>query len=82
MSFDIERVADILVCPACHQEMLTHGETLVDVSPECRRVYQIPDGIPRLLISESEQLPVDQWSAIMQQHGRDPSTGLPPDTDL
>lgn len=75
MSFDFSRVADIIVCPACHNPLVQDGDTLVDVSPDCRRVYDIIDDIPRLLTSESKQLSREDWSAAMTRVGRNPETG-------
>ena len=75
MSFDPGRLGDMLVCPACHNQMVMHDDALVDVSPECRRSFQIVDGIPRLLVSDSEELSPDAWGSIMSQHNRDSTTG-------
>ena len=77
MSFDLAQVADILVCPACHGKVVMDGDTLVDVSPECRRAFQIQDGIPRLLVGESTELSVDDWGQVMSRSGRDVATGEP-----
>lgn len=75
MPFDFSRVADITVCPACHSPLVHDGDTLVDVSPECRRAYDIIDDIPRLLTSESKELSKEDWSAVMTRAGRNPETG-------
>lgn len=75
MDFDMSAVGDILVCPACHCEMVLEGDGLVDVSPDCRCSYQILNGIPRLLISESTELDREEWGAIMARHGRNSTTG-------
>ena len=77
MPFDFNRVADIAVCPACHAELVHDGDTLVDVSPECRRSFQIVDDIPRLVVTESTELAIDDWAAVMSRAGRDGSTGQP-----
>lgn len=80
MPFDMSTVGDILVCPACHSALVLEQDTLVDSSPDCRRAYQILDGIPRLLVSESQELEQDSWSDIMLRHGRDVHTGEPTET--
>lgn len=77
MPFDLSRVEDILVCPACHSKVVLDGDALVDVSPDCRRSFLIQDGIPRLLVSESTELSVEGWSQVMARTGRDASTGEP-----
>ncbi len=75
MTFDISQLKKILVCPACHGDMIEHKDALVDVSPECRRSYPVLHSIPRLLVSDSAELSVEAWGKIMSQHNRDPKTG-------
>ena len=67
MPFDISRVADILVCPASHSKLVLDGENLVATCPESRRSYPILDGIPRLLVSESTVLSVEDWQTVMDR---------------
>ena len=76
MLFDLERVNDLLVCPACHSPMVKDADRLVDVTPACRRAYPILDGIPRLLVVESEELSKESWGEIMERHHRDETTGV------
>lgn len=61
---------EILVCPLSRKELVLEGESLVSTDPETRRQYQIQDGIPNLLIEESEELSVEAWKAIMDRHGK------------
>lgn len=80
MSFDLAQVSDLLVCPACHAPLVMADERLISVSPAHRRAYPILDGIPRLLVVESEELSVDDWGDIMERNGRDRVTGEPTGT--
>ena len=77
MTFDYDKVKDILVCPKCKGTLVHNGETLVCVDPEARFSYPIVDSIPRLLADEATELSVEDWSAVMQQHDRCQTTGEP-----
>lgn len=60
----------ILVCPLSHAALVQEGETLVSTDPNTRRRYKIVDGIPNMLIEESEELSQNEWQEIMKRHGR------------
>jgi hypothetical protein len=60
----------ILVCPLSHAALVQDGDTLISTDPNTRRRYKITDGIPNMLIDESEELTREDWHAIMQRHGR------------
>lgn len=75
MSFDFDKVKDILVCPKCHSELIKDGESLICTNPEIRLSYAILQGIPRLLVDEATELSQDDWAAAMTRAGRDPVTG-------
>jgi uncharacterized protein YbaR (Trm112 family) len=61
---------DILCCPETKADLVLDGDTLVSTDKETRRRYRIEDDIPIMLIEESEQLSMEEWIAIMQNHGR------------
>jgi uncharacterized protein len=61
---------DILCCPDTKADLVLDGDTLVSVDKSTRRRYKIKDDIPVMLIEESEQLSLDEWTAIMQKHGK------------
>lgn len=75
MSFDFERVSDILACPLCKADLVHDGSALVCVDPAFRLSYPILDDIPRLLADEAVELSMDDWSQIMLRHNRNPETG-------
>ena len=60
----------ILVCPLSHAPLVQEGQTLVSTDSDTRRRYTIMDGIPNMLIDESEELRREEWEAIMKRHGR------------
>jgi uncharacterized protein YbaR (Trm112 family) len=61
---------EILVCPDSHAPLVQDGETLVSTDPATRRRYKIDDGIPVMLVEESETLDEGAWREIMARHGR------------
>ena len=60
---------DILACPESKAPLVLDGETLVSTDPTTRRRYRIEDGIPNLLIENSEVLPEAEWREIMDRSG-------------
>jgi len=59
---------DILCCPETKAELVLDGETLVSTDKKTRRRYRIEDDIPVMLIDESEQLSMKEWTEIMKKH--------------
>jgi uncharacterized protein YbaR (Trm112 family) len=64
------RLLEILVCPVSHAPLVEDGDTLVSTDPATRRRYRIDDGIPVMLIDESEELDEADWREIMKRHGK------------
>ena len=62
---------DSLCCPETKADLVLDSNTLVSTDKETRRLYRIEDDIPIMLIEESEQLSMEQWTAIMKKHGKD-----------
>ena len=62
---------DILCCPETKADLVLDSNTLVSTDKETRRLYRIEDDIPIMLIEESEQLSMEQWTAIMKKHDKD-----------
>jgi len=61
---------DILCCPETKADLVLDGDTLVSTDKKTRRRYRIEDDIPIMLIEESEQLSMEEWTEIMQKHGK------------
>ena len=45
---------EALVCPACHTALTQVRDSLQCRNPDCRRRYPVREGIPVMLIDESE----------------------------
>ena len=65
--FDFDRVSDILVCPLSHAKLVRQGQKLISTDSKTRLSYDIQDGIPRLLVDEATELPVDEWEKVMAE---------------
>lgn len=66
-----KELLDILCCPETKANLILDGNTLVSVDKNTRRRYRIENDIPIMLIEESEQLSLDEWSAIMKKYGKE-----------
>ncbi len=65
-----KELLDILVCPETKAELVLDGNYLVSTDKNTRRRYRIEDDIPIMLVEESEQLSLEEWSQIMKRHGK------------
>lgn len=59
---------DLLVCPLTKAPLVLDGESLVSTDAATRRRYRIDDGVPVMLIEESEELDEGTWREIMARH--------------
>ncbi len=60
---------EILCCPESGADLVLDGSRLVSVDKNTRLRYRIDNNIPIMLVEESEQLSVEEWTAIMKKHG-------------
>lgn len=65
-----KELLDILCCPETKADLVLDGNTLVSTDKQTRRRYRIEDDIPIMLIDESEQLSMEEWTEIMNRHGK------------
>lgn len=65
-----KELLDILVCPETKAELVLDGNYLVSTDKNTRRRYRIEDDIPIMLVEESEQLSIEEWTEIMKKHGK------------
>jgi hypothetical protein len=65
-----KELLEILVCPLSKAPLVEDGDTLVSTDTKTRRRYKVEDGIPNMLIEESEELSEDAWTEIMKKHGK------------
>jgi uncharacterized protein YbaR (Trm112 family) len=66
---DAELMA-ILACPESHAPLVRDGEWLVSTDANTRRRYQIREGIPIMLIDESEVMDEPAWREVMARCGK------------
>jgi uncharacterized protein YbaR (Trm112 family) len=60
---------DLLVCPEARVPLkLWHGK-LVSTDAATRRCYRIDDGIPVMLVEDSEVMPESAWREAMAEAG-------------
>ena len=57
----------ILVCPQSHAPLKQVGDWLYSTDADTRRRYPIRDGIPIMLIDESEVVDEDNFRKVMRQ---------------
>ena len=57
---------EILVCPESHARLVQVGDWLYSTDPATRRRYPIRDGIPIMLIDESEVVNPEEFERIVQ----------------
>lgn len=58
----------ILVCPESKARLVQVGDWLYSTDPATRRRYPIREGIPIMLVDESEVVPQGEFDRIMAQH--------------
>ena len=57
----------ILVCPQSHASLVQVGDWLYSTDEETRRRYPIRDGIPVMLIDESETVDIEEFKRVMSK---------------
>ncbi len=61
----------ILACPESKAPLIPLGDWLYSTYPATRRRYPVRDGIPIMLIEESEVVAEDEFQRIMAEHRPD-----------
>jgi len=57
----------IMVCPVTHAPLVQLGDWLYSTDPTTRRKYPIRDGIPIMLIDESEVTDQTEFDRVMTE---------------
>ena len=60
------QLLSIMVCPVSHAPLREIDDWLISTDPETRRRYPIRDGIPVMLIEESEEMAQDDWEEALK----------------
>ncbi len=63
-------ILEILVCPESKAPLVQDDDWLYSTDRETRRRYAIRDGIPNMLIEESEQISEEEFDRLMRKHDR------------
>ena len=63
---------EIMVCPVAHAPLVQVGDWLYSTDRETRRKYAIRDGIPIMLIDESEVVDLEEFDRVMTEVNRSP----------
>ncbi len=65
-----EELLRIMECPVGHAPLVQVGEWLYSTDPDTRRKYPIRDGIPIMLIEESQEAEADEFEQAMAEANR------------
>ena len=57
----------LMVCPDSHARLIQVGDWLYSTDPATRRRYPVREGIPIMLIDESEVVGEKEFQEVMQQ---------------
>jgi uncharacterized protein YbaR (Trm112 family) len=60
-----QELLGILVCPDSRARLVQQGEWLYSTDPKTRRRYPIRDGIPIMLIDESEVVNEEEFKRVV-----------------
>jgi uncharacterized protein YbaR (Trm112 family) len=66
------RLMEVLVCPLARTPLVQVGDWLYSTDAATRRRYPIRDGIPVMLIDESETVAISDFERVMTESGRTP----------
>ena len=64
-----------LVCPLSKAPVVRVGDWIYSTDPETRRRYPIRDGIPNMLVDESETVETEEFERVMAECGARKSDG-------
>ena len=72
-----EDLLSIMECPVAHVPLVQVGDWLYATDPETRRRYPIRDGIPIMLVEESEVVETEVYEKAMAdaKRSKEPSGG-------
>jgi uncharacterized protein YbaR (Trm112 family) len=61
------QLLSIMVCPVSHAPLREVDDWLISTDPESRRRYPVRDGIPVMLVEESEEMSREDWEAALHE---------------
>lgn len=60
------QLLSIMVCPVSHAPLIEVEGWLVSTDPATRLRYPIRDGIPVMLVEESEEMAPEAWQQVQE----------------
>lgn len=60
------QLLSIMVCPVSHAPLREVDDWLISTDSETRRRYPVRDGIPVMLIEESEEMAQEEWEEALK----------------
>lgn len=69
-----EELLKIMECPVGHAPLVQVGDWLYSTDPGTRRKYPIRDGIPIMLIEESQEADANEFEQAMAEANRSGSS--------
>jgi uncharacterized protein YbaR (Trm112 family) len=73
-TFDPELMS-ILVCPQSHARLIQVGDWLYSTDRETRRRYPVREGLPIMLIDESEVVSPEEFDKVMKDNQEKTANG-------
>lgn len=61
------QLLSIMVCPVSHAPLIDLEDWLVSTDPDTRLRYPVRDGIPVMLIEESEEMTPEDWEQAQRE---------------
>ena len=65
-----EELLRIMVCPIAHTPLVQVGDWLYSTDGKTRRKYPVRDGIPIMLVEESQVAEVEEFEQAMAEAGK------------
>lgn len=65
-----KELLEILRCPEAKTPLVLENDSLVSLDKNTRRSYPIKDEVPIMLLDQSTQLSLEEWTSIMKKHGK------------
>lgn len=65
-----DKLLRIMECPVAHVPLVQVGDWLYSTDPKTRRKYPVRDGIPIMLVDESEEVDQEEFERAMAEAGK------------